>query len=59
MASITRSLDPPVILQSSQLVLSDWIYNAKKITMEVDGHWKLDCLNLDSGSWKFLSQKEK
>eukprot|EP00957_Ditylum_brightwellii_P187645 14288535-Ditylum_brightwellii.AAC.1 len=47
------------IIQSFQLVLSQWIGDSKKVALELDGRRHLGYLQFDQGSWKFTSSTSK
>eukprot|EP00957_Ditylum_brightwellii_P204368 15338892-Ditylum_brightwellii.AAC.1 len=53
MAAITHNNTGLPTIQSSQLVLPQWIGDTKKVTLKLDGKWHIGFLQLDQGSQKF------
>eukprot|EP00957_Ditylum_brightwellii_P002337 179521-Ditylum_brightwellii.AAC.2 len=59
MAAITRNKTEPPTIQSSQLVLPQWIRDEKKVALELDGKRHFGCLQLENGRWNFKPSTSK
>eukprot|EP00957_Ditylum_brightwellii_P193206 14711268-Ditylum_brightwellii.AAC.1 len=59
MDAITHNETEPPTIQSSQLVLPQWIRDEKKVTLELNGKRHLGHLQLENGRWNFKSSTSK